>query len=193
MRNSFFLSLMAALTISFTSALVGCGGGSSDSYGKTNRECKSSQQSDVWINNRLGCAAVGQQYVAESKNATGTRVDRAFGVAQISYDDQGGALNSGKTRYFNYFVCVIGVPDQVVPADIAGDLQFLLALAYTSHYLPPGISLTALAVGGSGATGVPYVDQPCDPMRNPVIVDYASGLVQSINPSGLANLTIYDK
>ena len=193
MRSRFLSAQLATLALYVTSGLVGCGGGSSENYGKTNPECPSSQQSDAWINNRLGCAAAGQQFVSESKNATGTRVDRAFGVAQISYDDEGGPLNNGKTRYFNYFLCVIGVPDQVVPSDIAGDLQFLLELAYTSHYLPPGISLTALAVGGSGTTGVPYVDQPCDPAKNPVIVDYASGLVQSINPGALAALSIYDK
>ncbi|MBK6616147.1 hypothetical protein [Ottowia sp.] len=185
-------ALMTAI-MAVGALLAGCGGDSADS-GTPKADCPTGSQDAVWINGRLGCARVGDQFVKLSANSGGGRIDRAYAIAQIAYDKARLApINGGKSRFFEYFLCVRGVPDRAVGTAIAGDLQNVLELGSTSRYMPNDIGLTALEADGSGQVAVPYVDEPCDPARHPVIVNYSTGQVESINRGALAALNIYDK
>jgi hypothetical protein len=193
MRASMLAAPIAACAFSVLVSLGGCGGGGSDGLVKTKQSCPSSKVEDVWINNRLGCAVVGQPFINLARNSGGSAVDRAFGIAQIAYDPNSFVLNGGKTRYFDYFLCVKGVPDKVNGTSIAGDLQLVLELALGDPYVPPGVGFTALEADGTGVVAVPFLDEACNPAKHPIIVDYSTGLVESINENALPALTTYDK
>lgn len=184
--------LLAACAVCLISSFAGCGGGS-DGFVKSKPECPNEQLDDVWVNNRLGCAIVGAPFINLARNSSGSPVDRAFGVAQVVYDPNSVLLNDRKTRYFLYFLCVKGVPDKVDGTALAGDLQFALELALGNRYVPPQVGFTALETDNEGLLGVPFVDEACDTTKHPIIVNYSSGLVESINKGALAALTIYDK
>lgn len=192
MRASLLGASIAACAIILVNSLTGCGGGTED-FVKTKPDCPNAQADDVWINNRLGCAVVGAPFINVARNANGSPVDRAFGVAQVIYNPNSVILNGGKTRYFNYFLCVKGVPDKVSGTALAGDLQFALELSLGNRYVPSQIGFTALEADNSGPLGVPFVDEACDPAKHPIIVNYSTGLVESINTSALAAIIIYDK
>lgn len=191
-----------AISIATAAVLAACGGGGSDTAtpdlvnGPGNPSgCPKAQASDVWINNRLGCLVVGQKWVSVSAGATGTAADRAYIMGQrVLNSSFNNVLGADVLRHFKYFVCVRGAPANIASLSVATDMATTLGIgsAIAAQYIPAGYSSSTLEASGGG-TEPAVVAMACDPAVHPVIVDYATGKVQSINPAALTALQVYDK
>ena len=184
-------SRFAFCVVALTS-LAACGGGVDDASGTAAAAgCPRVQQSDIWINNRLGCMAVGQRLIDLASNAAGTRGDRAFVIRQLTLDAGfNNVLPGGRARYFRHFICVRSAPADLAPMSLASDLAVAIGTSNFSTTKPPQVSAVTLTVEGGNQAG--SVSMPCDPAVHPVIVDFDTRLIQSINPRALAALQIYD-
>jgi hypothetical protein len=204
--------LLAALTATLTAA---CGGGSSEAAsalptpvpispplapgpGATvpdPNNCPRSRLSDAWINNRLGCLVVGQRLIDIASSAAGARADLAFVVAQQTLDAGfNNALPNGATRHFRHFICVrqapAGLTDGGSRQSLATDLSVAIGTSNSSLLKPPQVSAITLTIAGGDGPG--WVQMPCNPALHPVIVDFDTRLVHSLNPGALASLQVFD-
>ena len=153
--------------------------------------CPVAAQSDVWANVRLGCLQPGQNVISISANATGTPMDTAYIINEAAYDNSFTNINNGKNRYFQYFLCVRNAPSNISRLSLGTDLTVAIGLGNFGRALPSGIATAAFTISGGDRPG--FVAVTCDPAIHPVIVDYATGKVESVNAEALANLTIYDR
>ncbi len=154
--------------------------------------CPHALPSDVWINNRLGCLVAGQRFLADAVAATGMKADTAYVIQERPLDGQ---LNSllfrERQRNFQYFLCVKGAPQTSgayfeKPAADLQQVMGLIPLPWNTKFLPPGIHVGALMTG-------PFVKTTCDPKLHPVIVNYDTGRIESVNPTALSALTVFDQ
>ena len=155
-----------------------------------------SQLADVWINNRLGCLVVGQRFIDIASSATGTRSDQAFVIRQLTLDASfNNVLGGNASRYFRYFLCVknapAGLTDGLNRLSLATDLSVAIGTSNSSQRKPPQASAVTLEVAGGSGPG--WVATSCDPAVHPVIVDFNTGLIQSVNPTALASLQVFDQ
>jgi hypothetical protein len=182
-----FLFCVVAMT-----SLAACGGGGDEASGTAAAAgCPRAQQSDIWINNRLDCLAVGQRLIDLAASATGTRSDRPFVIRQLTLDAGfNNVLPGGRARYFRHFICVRNVPANLAPMNLATDLAVAIGTSNFSTTKPPQVSAVSLTVEGGNQAG--SVSMPCDPAVHPVIVDFDTRLIQSLNPRALTALQIYD-
>lgn len=166
------------------------GGGGS----QASNVCPVSTKSDVWANVRLGCLQVGQKVIDLSSGASGQVSDMAFIISEAAYDISFNNINNGKSRYFQYFLCVKNAPsslsDTFYRLSLAGDLTGAMGLGNGGRALPNGISTANFSISGGNRAG--FITTTCNPSIHPVIIDYATGKVQSINAEALTSLTIYD-
>lgn len=181
--------------------LAGCGGGgdspsgaSTDGFGPGNAaSCPRAQLSDVWFNNRTGCLAVGQKFVNVSGSATGTKADRAFLMGQQVLDPNlNNVLGAGVLRRFKFALCVRNAPAAVAGTAMGADLATALGMGSVlrTTYYPPGVSGSTIDAASGREPAIQAM--ACDPAKHPVIVNFDTGLVESINVAALAGLEIYD-
>jgi hypothetical protein len=191
-----------ALAISVTAlALTACGGGgggggtsaSNDGFGPGSPStCPKAAVADIWINNRLGCLTVGQPFINAGAGATGIKKDRAYQVGQQASDQNFKNLLGGNvSRYFKYYVCIRNAPENLKGQEVASSLADALGIgsALRTLYFPPGVTSSSLSVGGVLDS---VVEARCDQAKHPVIVDFNTGKVESVNASALASLQVYD-
>jgi hypothetical protein len=185
--------------------MAGCGGGGggagdintpiNDVYGPGSpSSCPNGQRSDVWFNNRLACLAAGQRFI-NAASGSGDKADRAYIFGQQALD---GSLNNvlgpNVLRYFKYAVCVRNAPATIAPLSLAGDLATALGLnvlATGSRFYPPALSGSTFFYGGISDTNT--LQTPCDPAKHPVIVNYDSGRIESVNSGALSALVVFDR
>jgi hypothetical protein len=158
--------------------------------------CPRGTLSDAWINNRLGCLVVGQRLIDIASSASGARADLAFVVAQQTLDARfANVLPNGASRYFRHFICVrqapVGLSDAGNRLSLATDLSVAIGTSNSSLLKPPQVSAIALTIAGGNGPG--WVQMPCNPALHPVIVDFDSRLVHSLNPGALASLQVFDQ
>jgi hypothetical protein len=165
-----------------------------DAFGPANiAGCPRGQVSDVWINNRLACLGVGQLLINNAAAGTGARADRAYMLAQTAQDASlTNLLGAGRSRWFKHFLCVRNAPEGVSTVMLANDVGVAIGLgsAVRQSYLPPGVTGSALSIGGGREAAVEAM--ACSSARHPVIVNYDTGRVESINRDALAALAVYD-
>jgi hypothetical protein len=192
-----------AVSLAVAAWLAGCGGGGGGDvpavlpkpgYGPGNPSgCPHAQLADVWLNNRLGCLAAGQLFIDMAGSRDGTRADRAYVINQVALDENiNDVLGGNVHRYFKYALCVRNAPANVLPVQLAGDLQTAVGFSLLQSgttYLPAGVSGSTLGTGGVADW---VLQTPCDPAVHPVIVDYDTGRVESVNGAALATLEIFD-
>jgi len=189
------------LLLSVVLGLAGCGGGGDSGGGGgggapdfgvpagSGATCPHAQASDVWLNNRLSCLAVGQRVIDTASGAAGAKADTAFVIRQRAYDASGAELlPDNKARHFENFVCLRNAPANLNRQSLAADLEVVMGLFNAG--LPSGVRASTLANAGTTQGG--FTAMPCDPALHPVIVNYDTGLVESTNPPALANLEVYD-
>jgi len=153
--------------------------------------CPHSVLGDVWLNNRLGCLSVGQRFIDLSSGATGTKADTAYVVAELVVDSSfSNVLGPSVRRFFRHFLCVRNTPSNLQRTFLATDLSIAIGTSNQSALKPPGVGAVSLAIAAANEPS--FVAMPCDPARHPVIVDYDTGRIESVNPATLAALTIYD-
>lgn len=193
------------LALQATAALVlsACGGGGgdplsepiNDTFGPGNPSgCPSAKLSDVWLTNRLDCLRAGQKFIGTT-GASGERADRAYIFGQQVLDPAfNNVLGANVSRYYKHVLCVRNAPLNLAPVTLAGDLGTALGLTVLvtgNRYLPSGVSGSTFQWGGIADTNTLQV--PCDPTRHPVIVDYDTGRIQSVNPAAVVQLQIFDR
>lgn len=200
-KQTFRAGAAALASSAIALVLAACGGGgdgggtsvNNDGFGPGSPStCPKSVVADIWINNRLGCLTAGQPFINAGAGATGTRKDRAYLVGQQATDQNFQNLLAGNaSRYFKYFLCIRNAPQNLTGLEAASSLSDALGIGSTLRtlYLPPGVTSNALRVGGVSDS---VVEIPCDPTKHPVIVDFSTGKLESVNASSLANLQIYD-
>jgi hypothetical protein len=200
--------LLAAVIVT---TIVACGGGGSEAATPPAispppapgaggalpdpNNCPRSALSDAWISNRLSCLVVGQRLIDIASSAAGARADLAFVVAQQTLDAGfNNALPNGATRYFRHFICVrqapLGLTDAGSRQSLATDLAVAIGTSNSSLLKPPQVSAISLTIAGGNGPG--WVQMPCNPALHPVIVDFDSRLVHSLNPGALASLQVFD-
>ena len=158
-------------------------------------DCPMTNAADAWINNRLGCLKVGQPFIDLASSATGTRSDIAFVIRQLNLDASfNNVLSNNAARYFRHFVCVrnapAGLTDGLNRLSLATDLSVSIGTSNGSQRKPPQIGAVTLEVAGGNGPG--WTAMTCDPAVHPVIVDFDSKLIQSLNPVALAALQVFD-
>ncbi|OYU43789.1 MAG: hypothetical protein CFE44_16455 [Burkholderiales bacterium PBB4] len=195
--------LSAAVLLSML--LVGCGGGGgggtpaessgvlADGFGPGNAAgCPKSVFSDIWINNRLGCLAVGQAFVNGGLKASGTKADRAFLISQSVADQSlNNPLGGSVARHYKYFLCVRNAPAGLTGQAASSDLADALGIGSVLRtlYFPPDVTSNSLRSEGAVDSVVAVT---CDRSVHPVVVDFNTGKVESVNSAALPNLQIYD-
>lgn len=204
MNKQTYRASAAALAISAVAiALTACGGGGNDGAGTSvyndgfgpgsPSTCPKSVVADIWINNRLGCLTAGQPFINAGASATGAKQDRAYIVGQQAADQNVNNLLTGNaSRYFKYYLCIRNAPENLTGQEAASSLADALGIGSVLRtlYFPPGVTSSILRIGGGRET--PVVAIACNPAQHPVIVDFNTGRVESVNASALASLQIYD-
>lgn len=204
MKKTIYRAGAAALATSLVAlVLSACGGGGgdgggtsfySDGYGPGSPStCPKSAVADIWINNRLGCLTVGQPFINAGAAATGSKLDRAYIVSQQATDQNfNNLLPSNASRYFKSYLCIRNAPENLTGAEAASSLSDALGIgsALRTLYFPPGVTGNTLRIGGGRET--PIVAMACNTAQHPVIVDFNTGKVESVNASALASLQVYD-
>ena len=176
--------------------LAGCGGGGDDGPSPnvgipagSGSTCPRAHVSDVWLNNRLACLTAGQRVIDMAGGGSGEKVDMAFVIRQVAYNSSVTNLLPGnEARHFKHFLCVRSAPANLNRQLLAADLEVVMGIF--SGGLPSGVGASALSNAGTTQSG--YAAMPCDPAVHPVIVNYDSGIVESINPAAMASLEVYD-
>ncbi len=187
----------------FAVLAVACGGGGEsggsaifDGYGPGHPSaCPKSSLADTWLDKRLPCLAAGQQFIRNSAGATGAAADRAYIFGQQVLDTSLiNVLGANKLRYFKYAVCVKGAPETGAPVTLAVDLEVALGLnvlANGTGFYPPGVAVSTFQYGGIADENTLQIT--CKPTLHPIIVNYASGRIESVNATALAAVQIFDR
>ena len=199
----FALASARASALTFASGLSACGGGAGDplttplleGYGPGNPSaCPASQAGDIWLNNRLGCLSNGQLFLTQQATS-GARADRAYMFGQETLDNaQNNMLGASVRRYFKYAVCVHNAPADLAPLVLAGDLSNALGLTLVlsgRRFYPSGISASSFTYGG--IIDVHTVQVSCDAARHPLIADFATLRLESVNTGALAQVQVFDR
>lgn len=197
MKNKIKLALVLS-----TIAMAGCGGGDDDTdalASSSGAGCPNAQTSDVWMDQRLGCLRAGQDFINLSAGHVGANTatgDRAYVVNQGAYDKQFNNIlgsSSGFRRYWAHFVCVRNAP--LIPGGsgfnigLAADLQGAMRLDPFNASIPPGIGTTTFAQYGGDRSG--WDNTACNSALHPVIVNYSTGKIESVNPAALGAVATY--
>lgn len=189
----------------FAMLAAACGGGGDgdsggsavfDGYGPGNPSaCPKSSLADTWLDKRLPCLAAGQKFIRNSAGATGALADRAYIFGQQVLDTNlTNVLGANRLRYFKYAVCVKGAPETVAPVALAVDLEVALGLnvlANGTGFYPPGVAGSTFQYGGIADANTLQV--ACSPAAHPVIVNYVSGRIESVNAAALGSVQIFDR
>jgi VCBS repeat-containing protein len=163
--------------------------------------CPSSAINDAWLNNRLSCLTVGQVLLRNTyttyPEATAITVDLAITINEKVYDNSfNNILGSDKKRIFSRFVCIKNAPNvsqypNWVSQGIPYDLSDAVGGGNFSNSKPPGVSGMYFGSTGNGNED-PAKVETCDATKHPLILDYKTKRIVSVNPAALENLSIYD-
>jgi hypothetical protein len=177
----------------------GCGGGGDSELQQdfprpteSSSKCPKAALSDVWLSSRLTCASTDQLLIRLSAGRNGTRSDTAYIVKQQAFDLGFRNVLGGEVgRHFKHLVCVRQAPADLDRLALATDLGQVLGTHNFSSRLPAGISTSTLTIAGTNQPG--FTSMPCTAALHPLIVDYDTGRVVSINSGALAALSVYDR
>ncbi len=158
--------------------------------------CPMAQLSDAWIDKRLGCLTVGQTLIELAGTASGARADLAVVIRQLTLDSRwNNVLEANKARHFQHFLCVKNAPATLTEGlnrlSLATDLAVAIGTNNGSATKPPQVTGIALEVAGGDRPG--WQHMACDRALHPVIVDYDTRRIDSVNAPALAALQIYDR
>ncbi|MGR2681576.1 hypothetical protein [Chromobacterium haemolyticum] len=96
---------------------------------------------------------------------------------------------NGKARYYQHFLCIKNPPAGVSGWLVAGDIgQAMKTVGPISSVA--GINFISTAVSGGDRNG--WEVMACDPAKHPVIVDYNTGKIESVNPEALKAINVYE-
>ncbi len=151
-------------------------------------KCQAREMDDIWLDQRLACVSPGQKFIVNAAGASGAARDVAFVVNEAIYDKNFYPIQDRKVRYYQSFLCVRNAPADIRPLFLSGDLANALKLSNLDQK-PEGVGPTSVNIAGGDRDG--WEATPCDPARHPLIVDYRTGAVVSVNPAALAGLRIY--
>ncbi|WP_043617771.1 hypothetical protein [Chromobacterium violaceum] len=152
-------------------------------------KCQKKEVDDLWFDSRLGCVRPGQQFIFDARGAGEAREGVAYVVNERLSDTSLRTANNGMRRYYQGFLCVRNVPADVTPMSMSMDLYRAFGTAGTVATVPGiGFISTSISGGGRGGSSV----MPCDPMKHPVIVDYRTGKIESVNPEALKAINVYE-
>ncbi|OHX13301.1 hypothetical protein BI347_07110 [Chromobacterium sphagni] len=151
-------------------------------------KCQARGMDDVWLDQRLACISPGQKFIVNAAGASGLPRDVAYVVNEAIYDKNFYLINDRKVRYYQSFLCVRNAPQGIRPLFLSGDLANALKLSNLDQK-PDGVGPTSVNIAGGDRDG--WEAMPCDPARHPLIVDYGTGMVVSVNPMALPGLKIY--
>lgn len=197
--------LRFALLASTLVALTACGGGGADDAGAPSANqagssnCPTAAPADVWMDQRLGCLTVGARFhdISASSGAAGTQ-DYSFALSQRAIDNNFNNIlgPQGGKRYWANFVCVRNAPAGGFGTGsligLGTDMAVAMGISNFGTRKPAGISASYISVESGGQAGVMAVRaEACNAAIHPVIVDYATGLVVSLNPGALGAMTTY--
>lgn len=170
---------------------------------QTNSEnCPNNTLDDVWLNNRLSCLSVGQLlfkdgYYATYPIQTDTTSDLAITINEQAYGSGfTNILGSNVSRYFKYFLCIKNAPEissnggNWFRSGVPSDLSDAVGGGNFSTSRPPGIA--AMYFGSTGGKELSSLRTTCDSSKHPLIVDYLTKKIVSINPVALQSMEIYD-
>lgn len=155
--------------------------------------CPTGGPDDVWANVRLDCFTEGQTFIDISADASGEPADTAYIVNEQAFDSSFTAINGGKKRYFEYILCVKGAPSGITTLSLASDFAVANGLGNFGWALPDGIATATTSISGNSKSGPYMLKTECDPSVHPVIVDFASRKIESINKDALAELKVTDE
>jgi hypothetical protein len=185
------MSLFFKMTLCVCVAgLTACGGGSETPTTPTTptTSCPSAQVDDAWVVNRLGCLRVGQKFIDQASGAERVKVDMAYIVNQKVYNNAFDPVGDGQRRYYKHFLCVKNAPTDISTMYLGFDLTSAIQVSNFSK-LPTGVGHAAASISGGNQSGFAAI--ACDPKKHPIIVNYTTGLVESINIDALDGIEEY--
>jgi hypothetical protein len=100
-------------------------------------------------------------------------------------------LGSDIGRHFKHFLCVQNTPANIDRQSLATDLLIAMGMSTYGSLKPPGISAVAMEIAGTKQSG--FANIPCDSERHPLIVNYDTGRIESLNVKALSVLETYDE
>ena len=134
---------------------------------------------------------VGTAFMSRVADAGNDAADYSFVVAQkVLGGSFGNVLGPNKERYFSRILCVRNAPSRLTDSGpritLATDLVVALRAAGS---LPMNYS-TYMGIYGGDRPG--FRQESCDPMNHPIIVNYSTRMIESINPEAMVNVEVYD-
>jgi hypothetical protein len=163
--------------------------------------CPASEPSDVWIDRRLGCLKAGDRFIDISGGyASSTKQDTAYVLNQLAldtnFDNVLGVKTPERRRYWAHFLCVRNAPavggGGGYTIGLGADAMVAMRLNAFSSSVPRGVASTTIGTYSGGAAGVQaMLPITCNPAIHPLIVDYATGRVESVNPGALTAVQAY--
>jgi len=179
------------------SATTGTTQTGSSSAGSTSTGCAPiTNTSDAWLPSRLSCFTPGQKILSNTSQVAGPSRDAAIIVTETVFDAGFyNVLPGNKSRYYKYFACLKNVPDGALSTstarlDVAGDIAITVR---TSNGSTKGNQIGAITIGVLGGNQTGSAALTCDGSKHPLIIDYPTGKVLSVNPQALNAIETYDQ
>ena len=145
----------------------------------------------MWIGNRLGCFGLGARVIDIASGASGVASDVSFVVAQRVLDRGfNNVLGPEIKRHYSRLLCVRYAPEGLTDGSYRISLASDLVVALRSSGALPERYQTFMELSGGNQPG--FVHEPCDPSRHPLIVNYLTGRIESIQPAAMAAVSVYD-
>ncbi|MBX9348765.1 hypothetical protein K5M36_16885 [Chromobacterium vaccinii] len=152
-------------------------------------KCQKSSVDDLWFDSRLGCVRPGQQFIFDARGSGEVREGVAYVVNERLSDTRFMTANNGMRRFFQGFLCVRNVPSGVRMDGLTMDVYRAFETAGAVNTVP-GIGFISTSMSGGDRSGSSVM--PCDPAKHPVIVDYRTGKIESVNPEALKQISVYE-
>jgi len=216
MENKGWLAALGTCTMLLS--LAGCGGGGGAGDGNISNAGAASQgtlpagstsagsaptncapitsTSDAWLPSRLSCFTPGQKVLSYTAQVAGPSSDAPIIVTETVFDAGFyNVLSGNKARYYKYFACLKNVPDGALGSstsrlDVATDIAITVR---TSNGNTKGNQIGAITIGVLGGNQTGSAAQTCDGAKHPLIIDYPTGKVLSVNPQALNAIETYDQ
>lgn len=93
-------------------------------------------------------------------------------------------------RHYSRILCVRHAPSGLTDYRFRLSLATDLVVALRSSGALPNGYYTFIGAAGGDRPG--FVDETCDPAKHPIIIDYATGTIESINPEAMTAVAVYD-
>ena len=184
----------------------GCGGGgnetvvvpenstnqsSSTNSGQIPSNCPSTSLADAWLDKRISCLAVGQSIIDLSASASGDPTSYSFVIEQKTYDSGfNNVLGFEKGRFFSRIVCVKNAPSGLINSNNRLSLATDLVVAVrNSGTFPKGYSIF---MSNNGGNQLGAVEEACNDSKHPIVINFTTKKIESINLNALAFVSIYD-